>query len=367
MHITKRDKEITIEASMILDDRKRMATLDPGGILASIEALPNQIVEAWAEARAVRLPKSYADVCAVAVAGMGGSALGAHIVRSVYGHKLGLPFSITNHYELPAVDPYTLVVLSSYSGNTEEVLAAGKQALAVKAKVAVATSGGALADWSRRHKIPGYFFTPVHNPSGQPRTGLGYGIFGFLGLLQAAGLIRVSQTEIAAAVAAARRAIKRYGASVSAARNPAKRLARALAPSCALVISAEHLSGNGHALQNQIHETGKHFAAWFDLPELDHHLLEGLTHPSGKKLHAVFLSSRKYHPRIHARIPITADVLKRQGVAATSFVPGETTLLGEAVETLVFGSFVSFYLAMLHGENPSFIPWVDYLKRRIGG
>lgn len=352
---------------MILDDRKRIVRLDPGGVLASIEALPNQIMEAWDEARAVRLPKSYADVCAIAVAGMGGSALGAQIVRSVYGHELGIPFSITNHYDLPAIDPHTLVVLSSYSGNTEEVLSAGKQALRAKAKIAVATTGGALASWSRRYGVPGYVFTPAHNPSGAPRLGLGYGIFGFLGLLQAAGLIRVPQREIVAAAAAARRAIKRFGVSAAASRNPAKRLARALAPSCALVISAEHLSGNGHALQNQIHETGKHFAAWFDLPELDHHLLEGLTHPSGKKLHAVFLSSRKYHPRVRTRIPITAEVLKRQGVAATVFVPAETTLLGEAVETLVFGSFVSFYLAMLHGENPSHIPWVEYLKRRIGG
>ena len=352
---------------MILDDRKRIATLDPGGVLASIEALPNQIMEAWDEARAVRMPASYSDACAVAVAGMGGSALGAHIARSVYGRELGLPFSITNHYELPVVDPATLVILSSYSGNTEEVLAAGKQALKVKAKVAVATSGGALADWSRRHKIPGYVFTPAHNPSGQPRTGLGYGVFGFLGLLHAAGLLRIRQAEIVAAVAAAHAAVNRFGASVPASRNPAKRLARALADSGALIVSAEHLSGNGHALQNQIHETGKHFAAWFDLPELDHHLLEGLTHPSGKKLHAVFLSSRKYHPRVRARIPITADVLKRQGVSATMFVPGETTLLGEAVETLVFGGYVSFYLAMLHGENPSLVPWVDSLKRMLGG
>lgn len=352
---------------MILDDRKRIVTLDPGGVLASIEALPNQIAEAWEEARAVRMPKPFSDVCAIAVAGMGGSALGAHIVRSVYGRELGLPFSITNHYELPAVDPYTLVILSSYSGNTEEVLAAGKQALRARAKVAVATSGGALADWSRRYKIPGYVFTPAHNPSGQPRMGLGYGIFGILGILQAARIIRVPNAEVGAAAAAARRAIRRFDFSMPASRNPAKRLARALQNKGVLVISAEHLSGNGHAFQNQLHETGKHFAAWFDLPELDHHLLEGLTHPSDKKPHAVFLSSRKYHPRVRARIPITADVLKRQGVSTTLFVPGETTLLGEAVETLVFGSFVSFYLAMVHGENPSLIPWVDNLKRRLGG
>lgn len=352
---------------MVLDDLKRIAKLDPGGILASIEALPNQIAEAWDEARAVRLPKSFGDVCAVAVAGMGGSALGAHIARSVYGRDLGLPFSITNHYELPAVDPYTLVILSSYSGNTEEVLSAAKQALVAKAKITVATTGGALAAWSHRHKVPGYIFTPAHNPSGAPRLGLGYGIFGFLGLLQAAGLIRLSQAEVSGAVSAARRAMKRFGVTISASRNPAKRLAHSLVSSGALVIAAEHLSGNGHALQNQIHETGKHFAAWFDLPELNHHLLEGLTHPRGMRLHAVFLSSRKYHPRVRARLPVTSEVLKRQGIASTVFVTTEKTLLGEAVETLVFGSFVSFYLAILHGENPSFIPWVDYLKRRLGG
>lgn len=352
---------------MILDDRKRMAVLDPAGVLASIEALPNQIMEAWDEARAVRMPKSFGDVCAVAVAGMGGSALGAHIARSVYGRELGLPFSITNHYELPVVDTATLVILSSYSGNTEEVLAAGKAAMQAKAKLAAMTTGGALAAWSRRRKIPGFIFDPAHNPSNQPRMGLGYGIFGILGILHAAGVLRVPNTDVVAAVAAARRAIRRYGVSAPAPRNPAKRLARALQNKGVLVISAEHLSGNGHAFQNQFHETAKHFAAWFDLPELNHHLLEGLSYPVGEKFHAVFLASRRYHPRVRARIPATTDVLKRQGVSATQFISGEKTLLGEAVETLVFGSFVSFYLAMLHGEDPSRIPWVDFLKKRLGG
>src|SRR5689334_19707585 len=107
------------------------------GILASIEALPEQVLVGWRTAQAVRFPFR-GKPSDVIISGMGGSALGADVIRSAYADRLSVPFSIVNGYSLPAwVGRDSLVILSSYSGTTEETLACAAEALKKKTRIAV--------------------------------------------------------------------------------------------------------------------------------------------------------------------------------------------------------------------------------------
>ena len=134
-----------------------------------------------------------------------------------------------------------------------------------------------------------------------------------------------------------------------------------------ILIASGHLVGVTHAFKNQLNENSKAFSVLFDLPELNHHLLEGLRFPIRTRglFHFVIIKSDLYKKDILKRIKLTDDVIEKNGFECTIYPMMTETKLLQIFETVVFGSFVSFYLAMLYGINPSEIPWVDYFKEEL--
>jgi len=353
---------------MQLDDARMIARTDKGNVRDAIAALPAQVREAWQDASEVRIPRTHRDACEVVVAGMGGSALGAHLIQSVYGDQMEMAFSTTSDYRLPgSVGKWSVVVLSSYSGTTEEVLACLKDAVRRKAKLMGITSGGPLARALRRLKAPAYIFDPRHNPGNQPRMGLGYMTAGTLALMNSLGALAVDGKEIIRLAGRLATAQERWAPEIPGRSNQAKLLARTLEGRIPIFIAAEHLVGNAHILQNQVQESAKRFANYFPLPEANHHLMEGLAFPKELKrlLTFVLIDSKLYAPRMRTRLVATAEVLDRQGFDFHEFRPAEPTRLGQAFETLAFGSALSFQMSMRAGVDPSDIPWVDFFKKRL--
>lgn len=354
---------------MLLDDEKTIERIDAGNVRSSISALPDQIESAWREASLLRLPVSYTRAKNIVVTGMGGSALPAHLVQSVYGGALRVPFCFINGYDLPgSVDKNTVVIVSSYSGTTEETLACLAAARKRKAMVVGITTGGPLAASLKRFNLPAYVFDAVANPCHQPRMGLGYMTTGLLAILDKITDFGLDSADIEKIPARLRKESDRWSIAVPMESNPAKLLAHNLACKVPIVIGAEHLVGNGHIFQNQTHECPKQFCAAFPLPELNHHLMEGLKFPReiNQLLSFVFLDSGLYGERITKRVKVTEQVVKRQNYDSHRFKASDRTRLGQAFETLAFGSWVSFYLAMQSRINPSDIPWVDFFKKELG-
>src|SRR5690349_11746769 len=127
----------------ILDSRDQIKALDKSNLLGSVEALPDQILDALEQTKDIVVPEAYKSIKNVVVSGMGGSALGSHIIKGLYKSELKVSFEVVSHYELPGyVNTDTLVLLSSYSGTTEETLASAQDALKKGAKIMVITSGG---------------------------------------------------------------------------------------------------------------------------------------------------------------------------------------------------------------------------------
>ncbi len=351
-----------------LDNQKQIVALDTQNMRGSIAALDTQCQQAWKESRAVRVPVSYRKVDNIVIAGMGGSALGGDMITALFYQRLSIPITVVNRYDVPGfVGQNTLCIISSYSGSTEETVSAFHHARRKGARIMVIAAGGTLAKLARRYRIPAYIFDPCHNPSQQPRMGLGYSVMGQLGLLCQAGVLRMTNNTVNKTINAISIAHKRYAPNIKTAENKAKQAADILHGKIPVIIAAEHLSGNAHVMANQINENSKTFAIYFLISELNHHLMEGLRFPQQNKqlLTFVFLESTKYQAANIKRIAITRQVLKKAGIQSLSHATPGSTALEQAFSVLVYGSYVNYYLALLHNIDPSPIPYVDYFKKAL--
>lgn len=293
------------------------------------------------------------------ISGMGGSAYGAHVVQSLYSSELPVPLVSVSDYHLPRfVNSDTLVLATSYSGTTEEVVSTAGEAKARGARLAALTSGGALADIVRGGQ-PGIVFDPRLNPSGQPRLGTGYIITGTLVLLTDFGLLQVAREELLDAIAEVRSAQE-------AIKQQAQNMARDLEGWIPVTFAAQHLVGNAHIIRNQFNETSKSFSAFEDVPELNHHLMEGLKNPAGKKLKAILLTSDYYEPKHQRRMELTADVVQQNGMPYVEYTAAGSSRLSQVLNVLAFGGYLTLYLGLLYGQDPSLIPWVEYFKEKLG-
>jgi glucose/mannose-6-phosphate isomerase len=351
-----------------LDSLEEIKKLDKKNYYASVEEFPRQCEQAWEEVKAVVIPPEYQTAENIVVAGMGGSGLGSWVIDSLFADRLKVPFEVVNDYTLPlSVNEKTLVVLSSYSGTTDEVLTAFEEAYRRRAKCLGIAAGGTLADLMRERSLPFYLINPKHNPAGQPRAGVGYSVMGILGMLSRTGLLSVGDEEIKKVIGTLDEFSQKYRLSVLQETNLAKKAAQSLKEKIIILVGAEHLSGSLRVFRNQLHETAKNFADFYLLPELNHHLMEGLSFPKSNPQNLVFLffDSALYSPKIGKRMAITKDVVTQNKISVLSHECLAEDKLSQAFEVILFGSYVSFYLAMLNGVDPSVIPWVDYFKEKM--
>lgn len=344
-----------------LDDVPAMKKADPSNVLGSTAMFPDQCLQAWEESSKITFGEDYKNIYNIVVCGMGGSRFTPKTIKELYKKKIKEPYEIIEDYALPAyVDHDTLVILSSYSGTTEEVLACREDAK---------KRGARISSVSRSKMIdgPSYVFTPKFNPCGQPRIGGGYMLMGHLGILKALELIDVEDKEVTDAIVFARDIGKKYFAEVPAEQNAAKKLAMLLKDKHPFIITAEFLKGFGNGFANQINETAKMISDYRYISELNHHMLEGLSHPD--TLHQnglfIFFLSHCYSEPIKKRFDITKDVVTRQNVATHTIELTGPNKISQVLEAFTLAGFTSYYLAMLYGVDPVAIPWVDYFKAQL--
>lgn len=190
---------------------------------------------------------------------------------------------------------------------------------------------------------------------------------GHLGILKSLGLMDIRTQEIAEAIAYARSLVASFREDVPAKINPAKQLAVTLDGTHPFIVTAEFLKGFGNGFANQLNETAKMISDPRVIPELNHHLMEGLAHPDSIKINGlfVFLTSRFYSDPVQKRFAITKAVVQKQGIKTHEIALGGTTPLAQILEAYTLSGYTSLYLAMLHDIDPVAIPWVDYFKQQL--
>lgn len=345
-----------VESGVVLTDPSTFKYLDPKDVYGSTRLFTAQLEQMAGILADTKLHQDFSNMHNVVVCGMGGSAYGGHVAETLLLSRLKVPVTQNSQYEMPGyVNGNSVIVSVSYSGSTEETLSNTKYGQEKGATVTGLTSGGKLAEILGEK---GIIFEAKHNPSGQPRLGTGYIVLGTLGVLSKIGAVDFSDKEIA-------EMIENVSSTEEATRQKAIELAGSFKDFTPMIFAAEHLVGNAHILRNQFNETAKSFSVFEDIPELNHHLMEGLRNPNQKQLKALFLESNSYSSRVKKRIAVTKDVLKQNGVSYEVYNPEAASKTSDVFNTLSFGGYLTLNLALLYGQDPSLIPWVDYFKEQI--
>jgi len=348
----------------ILDSREEISKLDKENMMSSIEELGNQVKHAWEDLKNVNFsPK--AEVKNVIIAGMGGSGLGADVIKHLFKHELKVPFDYVHDYTLPGyVNENTLVVLSSYSGTTEEIVSCGKAAQQANAQIMVICAGGTLEQMANENNYTIYKIDPKFNPSNQPRMAIGYAVFGTIGLLSKAGIISLEDEDIHAVVSIIDKQINNCKVEVVGEENAAKALAYTMVDRRPVFVASDFLEGAAHVSTNQGNENAKIYADYKIVPEMDHHLLEGLQFPKSNATNHifVFVQSMLYHPKNIIRMQLTQKIAEDNDIDSIAVPLKAHTKLEQVFEMLTIFAFAGFYLAMLEGINPSPIPFVESFK-----
>ena len=346
----------------VIETVESIRAADKDNMLDRIKDLGTQVRDAWKIGKGATIPPAYADVRNIVLAGMGGSAIGGDFAAALLAGDLKIPMVIHRDYGLPAfVGRDTLVITSSYSGNTEETLSSFEQAQKRGAKVLALTTGGRVLELAKAANYPVVTFSY----KAQPRAALGYSLGLVLGTLVKMGFVRDLQGDIDGALADLAKIEERVHEGGRS--NDAKRMAIELYGRVIFAYGAGVMGVMARRVKGQWNENAKNWSAFDVMSELNHNAVVGFPHPpiAREALTVLLLRSDRDNPRHRIRFDVTAELLDRAGVPHKTLKFSGGSMLSEVLQMVMFTDYVSFYLALLNGADPSEVRSIDYLKDRL--
>lgn len=329
---------------------------------------PRQFREALSLARGFTPPKPPADVHEVVILGTGGgSAAGAYLVAGYLYDRCRVPIQVVQGYTCPAfVDEHTLVVAVSHSGRTEEVLAALPAAFERGATVMAMGAGGPLADLARQAGAP-YLTIPGGM---MPRVAIGSIMVPLLVVLHRWGLAPDPRPDLDEAIAVMAGVGARCGPEVPVASNPAKAAARDLAGKVAFIYAAApHMDAVARRMKNQMGENAKYMAAWNAIPHLHHDEAVGWDMEPDllRRLGFVLLRDRAGESeKMTRRWQATAEILRERAGAVVELEAVGEGLLARMLSLVTLTDYITIYLALHKGVDPTPVSIIDLFKARVG-
>jgi glucose/mannose-6-phosphate isomerase len=349
----------------ILDTPAKWEDLDLADMYGHIQRFPNQVAEAIDIGGSANLGSLQGPFDHIVVAGLGGSAIGGDLVRSYTAEWLKVPMVVVRDYVLPNyVGRGSLVLVSSYSGNTEETLSAYSQAHTQGARILAFTTGGQLA---QRAQADGHAVVTL--PGGlMPRAALGYSFFPMLSALGKLGLIPDPSTAMSEAQHILAQRVGLYGKDCPQKENAAKRAALAWHKRIPIIYGGTvRFDAVALRIKCQITENAKQLAFNNAFPEFNHNELVGYGHiePLAKKLAVCILRDGGDHRRTGFRMAIVAKMIGDLNIDVLEMESVGTDPLARMFSIIQWGDFASFYLAMLNGVDPTPIAAIEHLKHEL--
>lgn len=346
--------------------QENIKKLDKSHMLELLLDFPDQCRAAETLAQKAALLFEKRDFTKIVFAGMGGSAIGADLVRSYLYFESKIPLVVLREYTLPAyVDDSTLVIVSSYSGNTEETLSAYREAQEKKATLLAVSSGGLLKDNASRDKVT-FIEIPRNLP---PRCSLGYLSIIPLCLLARLGFVPEPGAAINQMVKTLED-LKSHNLNPGIAKrdNIAKTVALKFYNKLPFIYSSSvYFDVCAIRLRGQIAENSKALSSSHVFPEMNHNEIAGWGNPKKqfKNFVAVMLRDKEMHPRLGLRMDITAKLIREEDVELIEIWSRGEGLLSRIFSLIYIGDFVSLYLAILYGIDPTPVDRVTYLKEQL--
>jgi glucose/mannose-6-phosphate isomerase len=349
----------------MLDNLEDIKAIDNSGMLDILYKFPEQILEVATALKGFRiLVLEGFQPTKIIVAGMGGSAIGGDILASVLTENAKLPIITVRDYTLPAIaDDRTLVLACSYSGNTEETLSCVTTALERGCKIIGITSGGKLEEFCRANNLP-VFPIPKGLP---PRAAIAYLFFPMAVILEKLKLvdIDVELTEMVDELIELRKILL---PEIPTAENPAKLLAEKISTSIPVIYGHSYLNVIALRWRTQFNENSKMLAMASSFPEMNHNELVGWSAAPdeiSKLFTVIILRSADEHPQVTKRIELTKNVMMDKAGNIFEIDAQGKSLLTRMLTTMYLGDYISVYIALLRGINPTPVAVIEELKKKL--
>ena len=344
--------------------QKNIERFDKNDMFDLICRFPDQCIQALSIAEKASVNKKYKSTYHnIVFLGLGGSAIGADLIKSYLIEECSLPIFVVRDYSIPSfLNKDSLVFAVSYSGNTEETLSMYKKALKKKAKIIVVTSGGKLEALAIKNNN-----ALVKIPQGYPpRTALGFSFIPPLVLLGKLGIVKNKSAHIRRAVSVLKSMLERDLNPKK--NNISKQLAKTFYNRVPVFYSANtHFDVVSVRWRGQLAENSKALSSMHVYPEMNHNEIVGWQHPDNmlKSFIAVNLRDKMNHSRVKLRMDISSKILKRAGFRCIDIYSKGDEVLSRILSLMYIGDFVSFYLAILYGINPTPVERISYLKGEL--
>jgi glucose/mannose-6-phosphate isomerase len=324
-----------------------------------IESFTRQLAEALKIGQSLDLVRPGSDIRNMVIAGMGGSGIGANLVDSLTFGRIPIPITVCKSYNIPQfVSPHTLFVASSYSGNTEETIAALNKALLKRAHCIVIASGGKILDIAREYNL---FYIQLPGGSTSPRAMLAYSVTALLSVLYHTNLIG------AAFIKETENAIENLDRSEKAIQTEAEIISKKLKGKLPVIYCDSRLQAIAVRFQQQLNENAKQLAHVNTFPEMNHNELVGWKFPEAilPMLQVIYLYSDHDHERVERRMEICRDIFEKKSNSIIDIVGEGASLLEQYYYLIHLTDWISFFLAKENNIDPDPVEMIDYLKREL--
>lgn len=322
---------------------------------ALVEAFPQHLREALAIGRAAKFNVPSKKLDNIVISGLGGSGIGGKIVSQLVAEKAGLPILCTNDYVLPEfVGPNTLLIISSYSGDTEETVAALHEGVAKGAEIAIITSGGKIGAYAKENGL-NHILIPGGNP---PRSMFGYSAVQQFFVLSAYGIIDQSfEKEIEQSIAL-------IESNISAIRSESKRVADLIVKRVPILYSEAMYEGVAIRWRQQINENSKMLCWHHVFPEMNHNELVGWT-GGDNRVAVIILRNEDDHKRSQIRMEICKKLMGEKCDTILEVWSKGASRIERAMYLIHLGDWLSIDLAEIKNEDAVAIPAIIFLKNEL--
>lgn len=317
-----------------------------------------QVSDAWSNKFDVSSIK-HNKFSSIVFCGLGGSAISGNLLFDYLSDEMKIPFTVVRGYSIPSfVNEETLVIISSYSGNTEETISCLEQALKKNSKIVAITSGGKIGEIATTNNLP-----VINLQNGfQPRYALGQSFFSLLKLMQELGLAN-EDNNVKLIINLWKNRAQEY----SSENNRAIQVAKELIGFIPVIYSSQFLSSTGYRFKCQLDENSKMLAFDNVLPEMNHNEIIGWESYKEKQFQTkvIYLFDKEFHPQNKKRFDILKEILSEQKIEVLSVNSSEKDKKVRIMDLIFLCDWISFYASVLRGFDPSEIDFIHRMKHRL--
>lgn len=324
-----------------------------------IEGFTRQLGEALRIGQAVDLVRQGTDIRNVLITGMGGSGIGANLVESLVFGRIPIPISVCKGYNIPQfVSPHTLFIACSYTGNTEETLAAIQKAMLKRAHIICITSGGKMLELAKEYN---FFYIRIPDGYSTARAMLGFMIVSLLYALYHTNLIG------AAFIKETENSIEYLDRGEKAIQAEAELIAKKLKGKLPFIYCDGRLHAMATRFQQQINENAKQIAHVNTFPEMNHNEIVGWRFPENilQQVQVIYLYSDHDHERVEKRLEICREIFEKRSNPIIDIVAEGASLLEQYYYLIHLSDWISYYLAKENQVDPDPEDAITFLKEEL--